>query len=156
MGRACRTLGAAWPALRAAHARVREAEAALTEDLPRARVAEALASARATAQLLGARPLLEQIERLSRPARIRTTDDERAPARDEIAGLTARELDVLRLVAEGRTNPRIGKALYMSPKTASVHVSRILSKLDARTRTEAAGVAHRLGLLDTKQRHAAT
>ena len=55
---------------------------------------------------------------------------------------------MLRLIAEGRTNPEIGKALYMSPKTASVHVSRILSKLDVKTRTEAAGVAHWLGLLD--------
>ena len=67
---------------------------------------------------------------------------------DEVAGLTTRELDVLRLIAAGHTNPEIGKALYMSPKTASVHVSRILTKLDVKTRTEAAGVAHRLGLLD--------
>jgi DNA-binding NarL/FixJ family response regulator len=57
-------------------------------------------------------------------------------------------LDVLRLIAAGRTNPEIGKALYMSPKTASVHVSRILAKLDVKTRTEAAGLAHRLGLVD--------
>ena len=147
--------GSSWPALRAAHARVREAEAALTEDLPRARVAEALASARATAQLLGARPLLEQIERLSRPARIRTTDDERAPARDEIAGLTARELNVLRLVAEGR-QPQNRQGALHEPQDRQRSRIRILSKLDARTRTEAAGVAHRLGLLDTKQRHAAT
>jgi DNA-binding NarL/FixJ family response regulator len=68
---------------------------------------------------------------------------------EEVAGLTERELDVLRLIAAGRTNPEIGKALYMSPKTASVHVSRILAKLDVKTRTEAAGVAHRLGLLDS-------
>jgi len=65
---------------------------------------------------------------------------------DDRAGLTSRELDVLRLVAEGRTNPEIGRELYMSPKTASVHVSRILAKLDVRSRTEAAAVAHRLGL----------
>jgi DNA-binding NarL/FixJ family response regulator len=68
---------------------------------------------------------------------------------DEVAGLTERELDVLRLIAAGHTNPEIGKALYMSPKTASVHVSRILAKLDVKTRTEAVGVAHRLGLLET-------
>jgi DNA-binding CsgD family transcriptional regulator/tetratricopeptide (TPR) repeat protein len=66
---------------------------------------------------------------------------------ERIAGLTERELDVLRLVAEGKTNPEIGKALYMSPKTASVHVSRILAKLGARSRAEAVDAAHRLGLI---------
>jgi DNA-binding NarL/FixJ family response regulator len=53
---------------------------------------------------------------------------------------------VLALVAEGRTNREIGEVLFMAEKTASVHVSRILSKLDVRSRTEAAAVAHRLGL----------
>jgi DNA-binding CsgD family transcriptional regulator len=131
----------------AAYARLREADAAVAEDAPRTRVTEALASARATAVRLGAQPLLKQIELVSRRARVRHTEEERVPP-GEAAGLTLRELDVLRLIAEGRTNPEIGKALYMSPKTASVHVSRILSKLDVKTRTEAAGVAHRLGLLD--------
>jgi DNA-binding NarL/FixJ family response regulator len=60
--------------------------------------------------------------------------------------LTGREVDVLGLVAEGRTNREIGERLYMSEKTASVHVSRILSKLDVGGRVEAAAVAHRLGL----------
>ena len=64
----------------------------------------------------------------------------------ERLGLTGRELDVLRLVASGRTNREIGAELYMSPKTASVHVSRILHKLDVRGRVDAAAVAHRLGL----------
>ncbi len=59
---------------------------------------------------------------------------------------------MLALLAAGRTNREIGAELYMSPKTASVHVSRILSKLDVKTRTEAAGVAYRLGLLDTANR----
>jgi DNA-binding NarL/FixJ family response regulator len=53
---------------------------------------------------------------------------------------------VLLLVAEGRTNKEIGATLFMSEKTASVHVSRILSKLDVGGRVEAAAVAHRLGL----------
>jgi DNA-binding CsgD family transcriptional regulator/tetratricopeptide (TPR) repeat protein len=132
----------------AAYARLREAEAALAENLPRARIAEALARARATATRLGARPLLVEIEIVLRRARIRATPQEGDAVPDEVAGLTTRELDVLRLIAAGRTNPEIGKALYMSPKTASVHVSRILAKLDVKTRTEAAGVAHRLGLLD--------
>ena len=131
----------------AAYARLREAEAAIAEKAPRAQVTEALASARATAARLGARPLLKQIELFSRRARVRHTEEERALP-GEAAGLTLRELEVLRLIADGRTNPEIGTALYMSPKTASVHVSRILSKLDVKTRTEAAGVAHRLGLLD--------
>jgi DNA-binding NarL/FixJ family response regulator len=61
-------------------------------------------------------------------------------------GLTPRERQVLALVARGATNREIGAELYMAEKTASVHVSRILAKLDVRSRTEAAAVAHRLGL----------
>jgi DNA-binding CsgD family transcriptional regulator len=63
-------------------------------------------------------------------------------------GLTPREHEVLCLVAEGRTNREIGETLYMSEKTASVYVSRILAKLDAPSRVEAATLAERLGLLD--------
>jgi DNA-binding NarL/FixJ family response regulator len=63
-------------------------------------------------------------------------------------GLTARERQVLALVAAGATNREVGARLYMAEKTASVHVSRILAKLDVRSRTEAAAVAHRLGLTD--------
>ena len=61
-------------------------------------------------------------------------------------GLTPREHEVLLLVAEGHTNREIGERLFMSEKTASVHVSRILAKLDVSGRVEAAAVAHRLGL----------
>ncbi|WP_275413226.1 helix-turn-helix domain-containing protein [Rugosimonospora africana] len=57
-------------------------------------------------------------------------------------------MEVLGLVAEGRSNGQIAAALYISPKTASVHVSNILAKLNAATRTEAAAQAHRLGLLN--------
>jgi DNA-binding NarL/FixJ family response regulator len=53
---------------------------------------------------------------------------------------------VLAMLAAGATNREIGAALYMAEKTASVHVSRILAKLDVRSRTEAAAVAHRHGL----------
>jgi DNA-binding NarL/FixJ family response regulator len=63
-------------------------------------------------------------------------------------GLTARELDVLQLMAGGATNREIAAHLYISQKTVTVHVTRILAKLDARTRVEAAGVAQRLGLLE--------
>ena len=61
-------------------------------------------------------------------------------------GLTARETEVLRLLAAGRSNRQIGEALYISTKTASVHVSNILAKLGVATRGEAAAVAHRLRL----------
>jgi len=61
-------------------------------------------------------------------------------------GLTPRERQVLALVARGATNREIGAELFMAEKTASVHVSRILAKLDVRSRTQAAAVAHRLGL----------
>jgi DNA-binding NarL/FixJ family response regulator len=62
--------------------------------------------------------------------------------------LTARDREVLRLVAEGQSNSRIAQRLYISPKTASVHVSRIIAKLAVSNRLEAAAVAQRLGLLE--------
>ncbi|MGW1270398.1 helix-turn-helix domain-containing protein, partial [Streptomyces sp. NPDC002491] len=65
-------------------------------------------------------------------------------------GLTSRERDVLRLVSAGRTNRQIAEELFISPKTASVHVSNILSKLEVSGRGEAAAVAHRLGLFPPK------
>ena len=141
-------LGRPFPA---AYARVREGEAALAERLPRERIAEALAPARVTATRLGARPLLHQIETVSRRARVRGALQDGEAMPEEVSELTTREVDVLRLIADGHTNPQIGKTLYISPKTASVHVSRILAKLDVKTRTEAAGVAHRLGLVDTRE-----
>ena len=66
---------------------------------------------------------------------------------EEPFGLTPRERQVLSLVAAGATNREIGTALYMAEKTASVHVSRILAKLDVRSRTEAGAVAHRFGFV---------
>jgi predicted ATPase/DNA-binding CsgD family transcriptional regulator len=63
-----------------------------------------------------------------------------------LAGLTGRELEVLRLLAAGHSNKEIGTELFISPKTASVHVSNILAKLNAASRTEAAAIAHRDGL----------
>jgi DNA-binding NarL/FixJ family response regulator len=61
-------------------------------------------------------------------------------------GLTSRELDVLRLLAVGRTNRQIGAELFISPRTVGVHVSHILAKLGAASRVEAAAVAHSLDL----------
>ena len=65
----------------------------------------------------------------------------------QTATLTPREAEILALVAEGRSNGEIGKQLFISTKTVSVHVSNILAKLDAASRTEAAAVARRRGLL---------
>jgi DNA-binding NarL/FixJ family response regulator len=64
--------------------------------------------------------------------------------------LTPRELAVLELLAKGHTNREIATALYISPSTAGVHVSNILRKLGAKRRVDAAGIAHRLGLLRSR------
>jgi DNA-binding CsgD family transcriptional regulator/tetratricopeptide (TPR) repeat protein len=105
----------------------------------------ALERARVTAEALGATPLLERIESLARRARVRVG----APrARTEPDAPTSRELDVLHLLAEGRTNPQIAEALFLSPKTVGIHVSRLLDKLGASTRGEAVAVARRRGLID--------
>jgi DNA-binding CsgD family transcriptional regulator len=61
-------------------------------------------------------------------------------------GLTPREAEVLALVAAGRSNRQIAQALFISPKTASVHISNLLAKLGVAGRVEAATIAHRLGL----------
>jgi pimeloyl-ACP methyl ester carboxylesterase/DNA-binding CsgD family transcriptional regulator len=71
-----------------------------------------------------------------------------APATPDELGLTAREVEVLRLVAAGRTNKQIAQALFISPKTAGVHVSSILAKLGVQRRAGAAAVAQQLGLMD--------
>ncbi|WP_279504514.1 helix-turn-helix transcriptional regulator [Actinomadura sp. KC06] len=92
------------------------------------------------ADRLGAAPLGEHIADLRRRTRTRRLDDS-APL-----GLTPREFEVLRLVAEGRSNRDIAAALFISVKTASVHVSNILGKLDVTSRGEAAATAHRLSL----------
>lgn len=71
--------------------------------------------------------------------------DEASPA--EQLGLTERETEVLRQLTMGRSNREIATALYISPKTASVHVSNIMRKLNAPSRLAAASIAHRLGLV---------
>ncbi|NEC76316.1 helix-turn-helix domain-containing protein, partial [Streptomyces rochei] len=92
----------------------------------------------------------DAVDLLGRRARLtlgRAAGPERAPADPvEALGLTSRERDVLRLVSDGRTNRQIAEELFISPKTASVHVSNILAKLGVSGRGEAAAVAHRLAL----------
>lgn len=94
------------------------------------------------ADRLGAAPLADRIREFVEREHLA---DGRSP--DLEGRLTSRELEVLRLLAAGRTNPQIAGELFISPKTASVHVSNILAKLEVGTRVEAAGIAHRLGLL---------
>ncbi len=131
----------------AAYARLRAAEAFVAAG-DRAAAAEPLGAAIAAAEAMEAAPLAQAARALARGARVRIEDTVPAPEPEPAApfGLTPREHEVLLLVAEGHTNREIGERLYMSEKTASVHVSRILAKLDVSGRVEAAAVAHRLGL----------
>lgn len=143
-----------------AYARFREAEAILTRRGERRAAATALQRAGVTARALDAGPLRRAIEALARHARIdlegpppevttgvTTADDEADPARlNDGYGFTQREHEVLSLVAGGWSNQQIGDALFISRKTASVHVSNILAKLGVHTRVEAAAIAHRIGV----------
>jgi len=97
--------------------------------------------ARAAALRVGAEPLLAALDDLARRGRLGAQ-----PGRSGV--LTARERDVMRLVAQGLTNRVIGERLFISEKTASVHVSNVLTKLGASGRTEAVAIATREGLLD--------
>jgi DNA-binding CsgD family transcriptional regulator/tetratricopeptide (TPR) repeat protein len=143
-------LGQPYPA---AVARFREAEALLASRAPRAQVEAALQAAHQAATRLGAAPLGRELELLAGRGRVRleapvaplATD---APTEVASLGLTRREAEVLALVAAGRTNRQIGEALFITPKTASIHVSRILAKLGVAGRVEAATIAHRLGLAE--------
>jgi DNA-binding NarL/FixJ family response regulator len=136
---------AAWEAIKqpypAAVALVGGATIALSGAGGREAAAARLRRAAPIAEALGARPLAERIADLARRA------GATAPSGDRL-GLTGREFEVLRLVTAGQSNRDIATALFISPKTASVHVSNILAKLGAATRTEAAAKAHALRLFD--------
>ena len=130
-------------------ARWRQAQAELAA-ADRAAAAESLADAIALAEELGAQWLAVEAKGFGARARLTLTavtdaDADGAPE-PEPFGLTPRERQVLGLLAIGATNREIAEQLFMAEKTASVHVSRILTKLDVRSRTEAAAVAHRHGL----------
>jgi DNA-binding CsgD family transcriptional regulator len=103
-----------------------------------------LRTAHADAVHMGAAPLREAIEAWARRARIGIDGEE--PDTDDL--FTPRERSVLELVASGLTNRQVGERLYISEKTASVHLSRVMAKLGASSRTEAVSLAYERGLLD--------
>jgi DNA-binding CsgD family transcriptional regulator/tetratricopeptide (TPR) repeat protein len=98
-------------------------------------------SARAVAQRLRAEPLLRELRGLGTGA----SRERHGPGEND--ALTAREREVLALLVAGRTNREVARQLYISEKTVSVHVTNILGKLGARSRTEAAAIARRGGLV---------
>lgn len=128
-----------------AYARFRKAEALLRTGEGRGEVAALLTAAAETTARLRADPLHRAVAQLARRARVPLPEGEADPA--AALGLTKREQEVLRLVADGRTNPEIAAQLFISDKTVSVHVSNILRKLGVANRGEAAAVAHRQGLV---------
>ena len=133
-----------------AYALWRESEAVLATSRARTAAAVPLREANAIASELGSGPLAEEILGLARRARIDLAADAAGKHSDpaqETLGLTSREREVLRLVADGRTNRQIAEELFVTEGTAGVHVSNILAKLGVRGRTEAAALAHRLGLV---------
>jgi DNA-binding NarL/FixJ family response regulator len=108
-----------------------------------------LKAAHATARELGAAPLAaqvaEQVAELGES--VEGTLGRRAAAERDHAGLSRRELQVMRLVAAGRTNREIAGELVLSTRTIDMHVRNILAKLGCRSRTEATTRATELGLL---------
>jgi DNA-binding CsgD family transcriptional regulator len=129
----------------AAYALMRQADALVTENNPRA-ASEPLREAHRITMALGERPLRGEIEALAQRSRASLDDGAEEPADPFGAhGITPREHQVLRLLAEGASNREIAEVLVISEKTASVHVSHILGKLGARNRAEAAAIAYRVG-----------
>ena len=135
-----------------ARSRWRLAEA-LAEAGQRAEAEREWSLALAVAEELGAAPLASALHDLGRRARLSGPAGNSAAGTGHgggpaapLAGLTSRETEVLRLLVAGRSNREIAAALYIAPKTASVHVSNILAKLGAASRGEAAAIAAAAGL----------
>ncbi|MEU8328970.1 AAA family ATPase [Micromonospora sp. NPDC048839] len=133
----------------AAYSRLRQAEALLARRSRLATAGKLLREAYRVAQGLGAVPLTSEIRELAGRARVSLEEHEAvsggrsAPAEasdDELAPLTAREREVLALVAEGLTNKEIGQRLFISERTIGVHVSHIFDKLQVRTRVQASAI----------------
>jgi DNA-binding CsgD family transcriptional regulator len=132
----------------AAYSWWRQAEALVGSGASRTDAAAPLRKARSVAARIGAKPLLREIELLAELARLDLAAPSPAgldtePRLAEELGLTTREAEVLTLLARGYTNREIADELVISVKTASVHVSHILQKLDAPNRREAAAIVHR-------------
>jgi DNA-binding CsgD family transcriptional regulator/tetratricopeptide (TPR) repeat protein len=133
-----------------AYARYRRAEAMLALRGDRKEIATLLRAVHATSTEVGAQPLAADAIDLARRARISLVDDAgTTPARSEPDpwNLTGREREVLGLLAIGLTNREIGERLFVTEKTASVHVSNILGKLGVAGRGAAAAMAVRLGIV---------
>jgi DNA-binding NarL/FixJ family response regulator len=137
----------------AAYARFRQAAAILRDRGSRPEAASALGSARATAARLGAAPMLGEIDRLARQARLEVAASDRptgvdgsTPTSAATHDLTEREVEVLSLIAAGWSNQQIADALFISRKTASVHASHIFDKLGAANRIDAAAIARSMGI----------
>ncbi|HEX5013041.1 MAG TPA: response regulator transcription factor, partial [Candidatus Limnocylindrales bacterium] len=146
-------------------ARYRQAEAMLATRMPRDDVSAVMVPAYAAAVEIGARPLAQRFEELARRARIdlragsstlgavepavASAEEVESPMSHSALrkrGLSDREIEVLTLVAAGFSNRQIADRLFISDKTASVHVSHIMDKLGVSTRVEAATIGVRLGL----------
>jgi DNA-binding CsgD family transcriptional regulator len=127
-----------------AYARVRLAEALLSESGDRNEAAEALNNAVDLFAGAPRSPICALAELVARRARLHLAqrhDHAAEPASHDRFGLTEREADVLRLLADARTNREIGETLYISPKTVSVHVTSLMRKLGVRRRADAARLA---------------
>ena len=139
----------------AAYSRFREAEALLLSRGSRSAAEAAAVAAHTAARRLGAAPLQREIERLATRSRldletrpvVAKAEASQPARRGSPFRLTSREHDVLERVTQGRTNREIATELFISEKTASVHVSNIKSKLGANGRAEIAAIAVRLGLV---------
>jgi DNA-binding CsgD family transcriptional regulator len=134
----------------AAYAHWREAEALLAGHESRKRAGTTLNRAHQVAVQLGAAPLLTEIEDLATRGRIELGVAVTEPAKPDSAesfaaplGLTRREAEVLVLLASGHTNRQIAQSMFISEKTASVHVTNILRKLGVTSRVEAGAVGQR-------------
>jgi len=132
----------------AAYCRWREAEVLLNARLDRKRATASAQAAWRCAVAMGAPLFRERVERLAERARITLVAAEPIPAATtrsvaEDLGLTPREVEVLAQLAQGRTDRQIAEELFISKKTASVHVSNLLRKLDASSRIEAAEIGQR-------------
>ena len=132
----------------AAYAAWRQTEALLAQHGARTAAASCLREGYALAARIGAQPLQREIEELAGYARIDLTTaprpEEPAPVAPPLQALTGRERDVLEALAAGLTNRQIAERLYISPRTAAVHVSHVLHKLGVPDRIQAAHLARKL------------